>query len=96
MGFNEAEALRCEMMAAGDRLLLALSVEEQFGAILGEDVEGFRIRWQKCRSTVDRLAEDYAAAIDRWRTAVEEGTGLDSPKAAKRSRRVIQLLPGAN
>jgi hypothetical protein len=80
MARNNAEILRSEMMAAGDRLLLALTVELESDRIaLGNDVRAIRRHWRECRGTVERLAEDYTIAIDRWRTVVEDATGVDSP-----------------
>ena len=71
------ETLRAEMIAAGDRLLLALAVENQFAqAKAGDDAEAIRKQWRECRNIVEQFADDYATAIHGWRTAVQEIASL--------------------
>lgn len=70
---STVEIQRREMLAAGDRLLIALTVEAQFGKIrAGDDWKTIEKQWKECRSLIGQFAEDYAVAIDRWRTAVQE------------------------
>ena len=88
------EALRREMTAAGDRLLLALAVEEDFDRFNpGEDQVDLRKQWMECRHIVGQFADDYAAAVQRWRTAVQESAGLAS---AHRCRHVPRVLAAVN
>lgn len=69
---SEVERLHREMVAAGDRLLLAISVEDDFNRVNpGEDLVALRKQWIDCRRIVDQFADDYARAINRWREAVE-------------------------
>ena len=78
------------MTAAGDRLNLALTVENEFGLIDLEDgTDEVRNQWKECRRITERLADDYAVAIERWRTAVEDA-GVSPAKLSR------QLLPAAN
>ncbi len=71
MVFHDVELLRKEMMAAGNRLILALTAENEFGRIHpAGNREEIRKRWSECRAIVAQSADDYAEAINRWRTAV--------------------------
>jgi hypothetical protein len=84
---STAEILRREMIAAGDRLLIALTVEAQFRKIKpGADWESLAKQSKECRSLIGQFAEDYAAAIDRWRTAVQESVHVTR---GRRSRQGI-------
>jgi hypothetical protein len=70
---STVEILQREMLAAGDRLLIALTVEAQFGKIkAGDDWKAIEKQWKECRWLIGQFAEDYAVAIERWRTAVQE------------------------
>ena len=70
---STVEILRREMLAAGDRLLIALTVEAQFGKIkTGEDWKAIERQWKECRRLIGQFAEDYTVAIERWRMAVQE------------------------
>ena|ERR1035438_522631 len=75
MPFARIEMLRKEMIAAGNRLTLALSVENDFELISLAD-ELAEKQWMQCRTTVDEFAQDYATAIDHWRAAVEDAAGI--------------------
>lgn len=71
MAIHDVELLRREMMAAGNRLILALAAESEFGRMNpGADGDAIRKQWHECRCTVAQLADDYADAISLWRTAV--------------------------
>ena len=56
-----------ELMAAGERLLLGLAVESDLCRYenLGKD-NSLAPLWLECRSSVARLAEDYAAALEAF------------------------------
>jgi hypothetical protein len=71
-----AEIRRREMMAAGERLIDVLGIEQELLEIhisLTEDEA--LLNWQECRRTVDRLTEDYAWAVAKWRESGEETAG---------------------
>ena len=54
------------MNAAGDRLLLALAVENDFDRFNpGEDRVDIRKQWMECRHIVDQFADDYATEAQR-------------------------------
>src|SRR5579863_3718684 len=70
---TDLEILRMEMTAAGDRLHVALTAENQFDRPnRGEDLADLKERWGECRRIVDQLANDYATATQRWRSAVRD------------------------
>lgn len=80
------------MIAAGDRLLLAISVENDFNQVNpGDDLEDLKSQWVDCRRIVDEFASDYVRAVERWRTAVEESAGL-VPIQRKTSHRSSNLF----
>jgi hypothetical protein len=59
-----------EMRTAGDRLLAALALEEQFrNDTAGGDEEALE-RWKIYRRTVEELSEGYAFSLLRWRSAI--------------------------
>jgi hypothetical protein len=72
--------LEREMAAAGDRLRLAIAVENDFNRVNpGADLPDLRSQWFECRRIVDQLAEDYVAAVQEWRKALMDGV---EPQAA--------------
>ncbi len=63
--------LEREMAAAGDRLRLAIAVENDFNRVNpGADLADLRKQWFECRRIVDQFAEDYVVAVQRWRKAL--------------------------
>ena len=88
---SKPEILRREMMAAGERLNLALTLEGDIARLLLKQQDDELLAyWRECRQSVELFAEDYAATIGRYRRAVEEAVQLDprlSAENAKRRRR---------
>ena len=64
---TKVETLRGEMILAGAKLQQALSAESEIG-YLGR---GTTSRWKKRRRSVELAADEYATAVERWRTALE-------------------------
>lgn len=63
--------LEREMTAAGDRLRLAIGVENDFNKVNpSAEFADLRRQWFECRRIVDQFAEDYVMAVQRWREAV--------------------------
>jgi len=72
MTLNELERLRIEMNEAGDRLLLALTVEQEFQRLNSNgDLDVLRLEWLECRRSVEQLSDDYARVTSRWRSATQ-------------------------
>ena len=60
-------------MAAGDRLILAMKVENDFNHYNpGQDLAVLRKQWIECRKILELFADDYAEAVQKWRVAVQE------------------------
>jgi hypothetical protein len=78
------ERLRIKMVAAGDRLRLALNVENGFGE---PDRE-----FQVCRRMVDDLAEEYLLTLHEWRVAVQAAIQSHDSRSAR--DRVPVSAPG--
>jgi len=64
---DKVEFLRGEMVAAGVRLEQALSAQGRF-TYHGPGTSGQR---KKRRRTIEFAADEYATAVERWRTALE-------------------------
>ena len=65
------EARWLEMTAAGDLLIDAMRREQEFRkADITKGGDELLEQWRIRRSTVDRLAQDYASAVDRWLEAI--------------------------
>jgi hypothetical protein len=69
---NDPDFLRKEMMAAGQRLLKALQLEDEFSRLYSEyrQVEVLE-QWQKARRLTEGTAEDYARSIHCYFEAVQ-------------------------
>ena len=70
------------MVAAGERLKLAIAVENDFNRYNPREQE-FTKQWAECRRIVDQFAEDYVVAVQRWRTALTEGLGIEREENSK-------------
>jgi len=79
--------LEREMTAAGDRLRLAIAVENDFNKVNpGTELADLRRQWFECRRIVDQFAEDYVVAVQRWREAVMDSVGTEAlPRRGTRS-----------
>lgn len=79
--------LEREMTAAGDRLRLAIAVENDFNKVNpGAELADLRRQWFACRRIVDQFAEDYVEAVQRWRIAVIDNVGAETlPRKGTRS-----------
>jgi len=78
------DVFRKEMMAAGERLKLALRMEDElYRTLVENDEPDLLSEWRECRRSVERFAEDYASALSRYRRAVERATLLEQPSAAE-------------
>jgi hypothetical protein len=66
---TQAELLNREMLAAGGRLLAALSAEEELTTryYTHPNDETLLQSWRESRRAVERLANEYVAAIDGYR-----------------------------
>lgn len=64
---DKVDFLRGEMVAAGARLEQALSAQGRF-AYHGPGTSSQR---RKRRRTIEFAADEYATAVERWRTALE-------------------------
>jgi hypothetical protein len=66
------DALRREMMAAGRRLLGALSLEERLSLLAPTDPTNAALtaQWLASRKTVDDLALGYTQSISRYRESM--------------------------
>jgi len=65
------EKLRLDMMRAGERLLLLMSLEHELNRAKPDaDADEFQELLLECRAAVDRFGEDYAIAVGRWRVAI--------------------------
>ncbi|MDR3698864.1 MAG: hypothetical protein P4L56_04460 [Candidatus Sulfopaludibacter sp.] len=75
------------MTAAGDRLRLAIAVENDFNTVNpGAELADLRRQWFECRRIVDQFAEDYVKAVQRWREAVIDSVGTESvPRNGRRA-----------
>lgn len=63
-----------EMTSAGDLLLGALRIEEEFSKTdLTHADETVLERWRSSRRNVEQMAIDYAEAVTNWRTSLEQG-----------------------
>ncbi len=77
-----AEALRIEMMAAGECLRNALEAQIKLGGVDAAKVGDVSlIAWKESRQDVEHLAQEYALAIDRWRNAVERAASVQAMSA---------------
>ena len=66
------EVLWREMTAAGDLLIDALRLEQEFSKSDFTEVEGDVLkRLRLHRNTVECIAEDYASAVSKWREALQ-------------------------
>jgi len=67
-----SEMPRREMMEAGDRLLLALKLENEASRLCSRNRkdELLLAQWKLCRESVEQFSEDYTAAIRAYRIAV--------------------------
>ena len=79
--------LEREMTSAGDRLSLAIAVENDFNKVNpGAELADLRRQWFDCRRIVDQFAEDYVVAVQRWREAVMDRVGPEAlPRKGTRS-----------
>jgi hypothetical protein len=66
------DAFRREMMAAGHRLLDALSLEHQLSLMMSDDPanETLAAKWRASRKGVDDLAVGYTRSISRYRESM--------------------------
>jgi len=70
------EFLWREMTGAGDLLIEALRLEQEFGEVDLTQVEDDVLeRWRLNRRAVERLAGYYASALSQWREALLESVG---------------------
>jgi CheY-like chemotaxis protein len=53
------------MQAAGQRLIDAVKLEEEFSTLEAQDTEGALSQWQEARALVDMAERDYDAAVKR-------------------------------
>ena len=61
-----------DMTAAGDLLIDALRLEQEFNETDPTKAEGDELeRWRLHRNTVECIAEDYASAVSKWREALQ-------------------------
>jgi CheY-like chemotaxis protein len=73
-----------EMMAAGQRLLDALRLEDEFTRIYADHpVDEVLHRWREARRLVERLQQDYDDSMGRLREAVRTGASQPEPSVSK-------------
>jgi len=69
---SSPEDLRKGMTAAGDRLIEALENELEQASLLSRRVPAAGVRrWIQSRKSVEDLALDYLAKVDRYRQTVQ-------------------------
>jgi hypothetical protein len=68
-----AEILRKEMLAIGEMLSNGLGLEQELTQLVTDHPgdENLVERWKESRRSVERLAGDYAKAVERYRQLVE-------------------------
>jgi len=80
---HHLDALRKDLVEKGDLLLESLRRERNFETCpLPNDSTEIATLWRECRQAVERAAEDYATALDRWQEALSDSL---KPGAANRS-----------
>lgn len=69
---SNPEALRREMMAAGNRLLSALKLEERLASQLNKDSANTELlnQWLDARKAVENEASAYTLAIAQYRESM--------------------------
>jgi hypothetical protein len=79
------EDLQAEIIAAGNRLLVAMKLEARLRGIdvTAADAETLA-EWKMCRKAVEILTDDYVAAMRRWRENTE-----DNPEGVLQSSLVV-------
>jgi hypothetical protein len=77
-GTTTAEILRKEMLAIGEMLSNGLGLEHELAQLVTDHPSDQNLieRWKESRRAVERLAEDYAKAVERYRQFVESEARL--------------------
>ena len=70
-----------QMSHTGDRLLKLLRAEQNFRRVdLSQTTDEAMQQWRDCRSTVNKLVQDYLSAVSAWREGIlEEYVTASSP-----------------
>lgn len=77
-----AEILRKEMLAIGEMLSNALALEHELTQLVTDHPtdENLVERWKESRRAVERLAGDYARAVERYRQTVGAEAAREIPR----------------
>jgi hypothetical protein len=77
-GTTTAEILRKQMLAIGEMLSNGLALEHELTQLVTDHPsdENLVERWKESRRSVERLAADYAKAVERYRQSVESEARL--------------------
>jgi hypothetical protein len=90
---QDLDMLRRDLTENGDHLLAALQMERNSGSPnMSQEPDDVLREWKECRAAVDRLSEDYAASLARWREAVTAASNAEKQRHFHAERSMPGML----
>jgi hypothetical protein len=89
---HRLQMLEREMTEAGDRLRLAIAVENEFNRVNpGDELADLKRQWIECRRIVDQFAEDYVSAVQRWRKTMMDSVEWEAVTREKERKAAMMF-----